>query len=187
MSEVSLSESYSCDPLLNGSRGGSAHVVPPVASCLWSGAKARRRARCGGRPSKRRYAFKTRSGPSRLLIQTDPTCHTRVFPETCLAIAESSFSCLRWSICQGFCCPSRVDDLSARPTRSPPRKRQNDVYPQSDDCVRMGHLCRDFQAMLDRGGPGQRVGEALLEHARVLFVWWHWVRDGTWRRSTFQS
>jgi transposase len=41
--------------------------------------------------------------------------------------------------------------------------------------------------MIDRGGPGQTVGEALLEHAHVLFAWWHWVRDGTWKRSTFQS
>ena len=49
------------------------------------------------------------------------------------------------------------------------------------------HLVRDFQAMIDRGGPGQGVGEALLEHAHVLFAWWHWVRDGTWTRSTFQS
>jgi transposase len=31
------------------------------------------------------------------------------------------------------------------------------------------------------------VGEALLEHAQVLFAWWHWVRDGTWARSTFQQ
>jgi transposase len=51
----------------------------------------------------------------------------------------------------------------------------------------MGHLLRDFQAMIDRGGLGQAVGEALLEHAHVLFAWWHWVRDGTWKRSTFQS
>jgi len=49
------------------------------------------------------------------------------------------------------------------------------------------HLIRDFQAMMDRGGPGQAVGEALLEHAHVLFAWWHWVRDGTWTRSTLQS
>jgi transposase len=41
--------------------------------------------------------------------------------------------------------------------------------------------------MIDRGGPGRVVGEALLEHAYVLIVWWHWVRDGTWQRSTFQS
>jgi transposase len=48
-------------------------------------------------------------------------------------------------------------------------------------------LLRDFQAMIDRGGSGKAVGEALLEHAQVVFAWWHWVRDGTWTRSTFQS
>lgn len=48
------------------------------------------------------------------------------------------------------------------------------------------HLQRDFQAMIDRGGPGAKIGERLLEHARVLFAWWHWVRDGTWGRSTWQ-
>jgi transposase len=41
--------------------------------------------------------------------------------------------------------------------------------------------------MIDRDGPGRGVGEALLEHARVLFAWWQWVRDWTWKRSTFQS
>ena len=41
--------------------------------------------------------------------------------------------------------------------------------------------------MIDRGGPGQAVGAALLEHLQVLFAWWHWVRDGTWQRSTLQS
>src|SRR5712691_3964347 len=49
------------------------------------------------------------------------------------------------------------------------------------------HLARDFPAMIDRGGAAQLVGEALLEHAHVLFAWWHWVRAGTWRRSTFQQ
>jgi transposase len=48
-------------------------------------------------------------------------------------------------------------------------------------------VLRDFQAMIDRGGPGQEVGDALLGHARVVFAWWHWVRDGTWTRSTFHS
>jgi transposase len=51
----------------------------------------------------------------------------------------------------------------------------------------LAHLCRDFQAMIDREGPGKAVGEALLEHLHVLFAWWHWVRDGTWQRSTLQS
>jgi len=48
------------------------------------------------------------------------------------------------------------------------------------------HLQRDFQAMIDRGGPGAKIGERLLEHARVLFAWWHWVRVGTWHRSTWR-
>lgn len=49
------------------------------------------------------------------------------------------------------------------------------------------HLRRDFQAMIDRGGKGKPIGEALLEHSNALFHWWHRVRDGTLARSTFQS
>jgi len=49
------------------------------------------------------------------------------------------------------------------------------------------HLRRDFQAMIDRGGAGAAVGQRLLEHAEVLFGWWHWMRDGTWAWSTFQG
>jgi transposase len=67
------------------------------------------------------------------------------------------------------------------------RAKVYDSYPRCRRQVCWSHLCRDFQAMIDRGGPGQAVGEMLLEHAHVLFVWWHWVRDGTWQRSTFQS
>jgi transposase len=47
-------------------------------------------------------------------------------------------------------------------------------------------LRRDFQAMIDRGGAGAGVGERLLEYSGRLFQWWHWVRDGTWRRSTLR-
>jgi transposase len=49
------------------------------------------------------------------------------------------------------------------------------------------HLRRDFQAMIDRGGPGRPIGEALLEHSDQLFHWWHRVRDGTLSRTTFQT
>ena len=62
-----------------------------------------------------------------------------------------------------------------------------DSYPLRQRQLCLAHLCRDFQAMIDRGGPGQSVGAALLEHLHVLFAWWHWVRDGTWKRSTFHS
>ena len=65
------------------------------------------------------------------------------------------------------------------------RAKVYDSYALRKRQVCWSHLLRDFQAMIDRGGPGQVVGEALLEHARVVFAWWHWVRDGTWTRATF--
>lgn len=67
------------------------------------------------------------------------------------------------------------------------RAKAYDSHPLRERQLCWAHLMRDFQAMIDRGGPGQSVGEILLEHAQVLFVWWHWVRDGTWKRFTFQS
>jgi transposase len=67
------------------------------------------------------------------------------------------------------------------------RAKAYDSRPLRERQLCWAHLLRDFQAMIDRGGSGQAVGEALLEHAHVLFAWWHWVRDGTWKRSTFQS
>jgi len=67
------------------------------------------------------------------------------------------------------------------------RAKAYDTRPLRERQICWAHLARDFQAMIDRGGPAQPVGEALLEHAQVLFAWWHWVRDGTWTRSTFQQ
>jgi transposase len=49
------------------------------------------------------------------------------------------------------------------------------------------HLRRDFQAMIDRGGPGRAIGESLLFHSHNLFAWWHRVRDGTLSRSTLRT
>ena len=49
------------------------------------------------------------------------------------------------------------------------------------------HRRRDFQAMIDRGGPGRPTGEALLGHSDHLFHWWHRVRDGTLSRATFRT
>jgi transposase len=48
------------------------------------------------------------------------------------------------------------------------------------------HLCRAFQAMVDRGGPAGEVGRLLLLQAAVVCGWWHWGREGHWQRSTFQ-
>jgi transposase len=44
------------------------------------------------------------------------------------------------------------------------------------------HLKRDFQAMVDRGGPAAALGEELLFHTDMLFALWYKVRDGTRRR-----
>lgn len=49
------------------------------------------------------------------------------------------------------------------------------------------HLRRDFQAFVERGGFSQRLGEALLAQADLMFEWWHRVRDGTLSRLAFQQ
>lgn len=48
------------------------------------------------------------------------------------------------------------------------------------------HLLRDFQAMIDRGGDGRWVGEALRADAKRMFKWWHKARDGALSREAFQ-
>jgi transposase len=49
------------------------------------------------------------------------------------------------------------------------------------------HLLRDFEAMRGRGGASEESGEVLLPKAHQMFTWWHRVRAGTLKRSTFQS
>jgi transposase len=49
------------------------------------------------------------------------------------------------------------------------------------------HLLRDFEAMRDRGGCSEEIGNALLAQAHQMFTWWHRVREGTLKRSTFRS
>ena len=49
------------------------------------------------------------------------------------------------------------------------------------------HLRRDFQAMIDRGGDGEKVGKRLLSLSNPLFHHWHKVRDGTLAWSPFQT
>jgi transposase len=46
------------------------------------------------------------------------------------------------------------------------------------------HLNRDFQAMIDRGGPGATTGRTLLRLSKRMFRWWHRLGDGAidgWR------
>lgn len=45
------------------------------------------------------------------------------------------------------------------------------------------HLRRDFQAMVERGGESQEIGEALLQQAGRLFSLWHKARDGDLSRE----
>jgi len=46
-------------------------------------------------------------------------------------------------------------------------------------------LTRDFQAMAERSGVSQEIGEALLRRAYRLFHWWHRVRDATLSQELF--
>ncbi len=49
------------------------------------------------------------------------------------------------------------------------------------------HLRRDFQAMIDRGGPGKAVGERLLAHSNEMFDLWHQLKEGKLSRGQFQQ
>lgn len=67
------------------------------------------------------------------------------------------------------------------------RAKAYDCYPLQQRQLCWAHLRRDAQAMIDRGGPGRKVGEQLLEHADVLFAWRRWLCEGKWSHSTWQQ
>jgi transposase len=56
----------------------------------------------------------------------------------------------------------------------------------SDRQLCWAHLKRDFQAMVDRGGGSERIGQELLCFVEDLFLDWHRVRDGTIQRATLR-
>jgi transposase len=58
-------------------------------------------------------------------------------------------------------------------------------YPTWRRQVCWAHLLRDIEAMIERGGPSQAIGEALRAQAREMFHWWHRVRDGTLTQASF--
>ena len=60
-------------------------------------------------------------------------------------------------------------------------------YPVRWRQICWAHLVRDFEAMRDRGGSSKAIGDALLGQAHQMFTWWHRVREGTLKRSTFRS
>jgi transposase len=49
------------------------------------------------------------------------------------------------------------------------------------------HLRRDFTAFSEYPGKAGEIGAALLDHCDQMFHWWHRVRDGTLKRSTFRQ
>src|SRR5918996_914314 len=60
-------------------------------------------------------------------------------------------------------------------------------YPMRWRQLCWAHLLRDIEAMIGRGGRSQDIGEALRAQAHQMFHWWHRVRDGTLKRSSFRS
>lgn len=49
------------------------------------------------------------------------------------------------------------------------------------------HLRRDFTAFSEYPGRAGEIGTALLERCDQMFHWWHGVRDGTLKPSTFRQ
>src|SRR5262252_8149358 len=60
-------------------------------------------------------------------------------------------------------------------------------YPTRWRQVCWAHLLRDFEAMSERGGRSQAIGEPLRQQARQMFHWWHQVRDGTLTHAQFRG
>lgn len=60
-------------------------------------------------------------------------------------------------------------------------------YPVRWRQICWAHLLRDIEAMIGRGGRSQEIGEALQSQTHQMFHWWHRVRDGTLKRSSFRS
>jgi transposase len=59
-------------------------------------------------------------------------------------------------------------------------------YPTRWRQVCWAHLLRDFEAMIERGGRSQEIGEGLREQARQMFHMWHGVRDGQLTHAQFR-
>ena len=59
-------------------------------------------------------------------------------------------------------------------------------YPTRWRQVCWAHLLRDFEAMIERGGRSQEIGEGLREQARQMFHGWHRVRDGSLTHARFR-
>ncbi len=62
-----------------------------------------------------------------------------------------------------------------------------DAWPVRRRQVCWAHLKRDFQKLVDRGGPAARLGAALLRVERRVFEEWHLFRGGTFGRRALQN
>ena len=49
------------------------------------------------------------------------------------------------------------------------------------------HLNRDFQAFVELGGAATQIGTGLLHCHKLMFQWWHRVRDRTMSRTEFHQ
>ncbi len=66
-------------------------------------------------------------------------------------------------------------------------ERNDKSHPQCTDCVRMVHLKRDFQKLIDRGGPADAIGRAGLEVVTCLFADWSEFRRGELDRAGLRA
>jgi transposase len=60
-------------------------------------------------------------------------------------------------------------------------------YPTWRRQVCWAHLRRDIDAMIERGGCSQEIGDALRTQVRLRFQWWHRVRAGTLAQTRVAS
>ena len=59
-------------------------------------------------------------------------------------------------------------------------------YPTRWRQICWAHLLRDFEAMIERGGRAQEIGEGLRQQARQMCHAWHRVCDGTLPHAEFR-
>ena len=61
-----------------------------------------------------------------------------------------------------------------------------DYLPLAQRQICWSHLQRTFEDFAERGGEAATVGNQLIDYTKQLFLWWHRVRDGTLKRSSFR-
>ena len=62
----------------------------------------------------------------------------------------------------------------------------DDYLPLAQRQICWSHLQRTFEDFAERGGEAATVGNQLIDYTKQLFSWWHRVRDGTLKRSSFR-